>query len=548
MKGWTTVAEAPCHASIRRQRVVSEATGAPAELLSPRTDGALHPAALRRDFIRVHRSLARLVDPALVRVISIFEDDNVPGVVRSALEDGNAAGWSGPLPVSDVAYVGARLLPAVLLAGKAMGGVLLAHDVGIDATGQPVLAPLGPNPNQVDRAVLGAASPESFEGSAPEGTSALYGLGTLLYTLATGRPPAPGNALPPSALNHRVPATLDEAISLLRSTAPERRSLALPLLSDLSRPSDLRRHFTPAATRIDAQTHQLLTTRQPEIPLVLTAVQLASLTPSERSAAVGVAGIASRTLDELITHGLPLILGQAPNAKESLTQLNFLRERHGLPAIMALKPRTSRWTWLALGLVVAAVPAVGGAVALEFGLLPLAIPLAVCAAAIVGLTGWRAWAVQKRLTLLKAVERSRRIQQRNQVSMRQHAGVHKIETRLAQTRVALDQANIAPAIQVDLRGALRDIERTLEPLLELLRATAEVLHQNSRERTVKRLAVLETASPGQHTDERRTLVNTLHHLDAIATQHRTGLDEIDAINAELDRVHHSLTLAIGAST
>ena len=548
MKGWTTIAEVPCRASIRRQRVVSEATGTPAELLSPRTDGAIHPAAVRRDFIQVHRALGRLVDPALVKVISIVDDVEAPAVIRAPLENDTAAQWPGPLPASDVAYIGARLLPAVLLAGKAMGGVLLPHDVGIDAAGQPVLAPLGPIPNQVDRAVLGAASPESFDGAAPEGTGALYGLGTLLYTLATGRPPASSNALPPSALNHRVPSGLDEAITLLRNTMPERRSLALPLLAELSKPSDLRRHFTPAATRARFDANALVTTRQPQIPLVLTAVQLAALTPSERSAAAGVAGIASQTLDELIVHSLPLILGQAPNAKESRVQLDLLRDRHGLPGTMALKPRSSRWTWLTIGLGIAAVPAVGSAVALGFGLIPLAVPLAIGSAAIVGITSWRAWAVQQRLDLLKTVDRSRRIQRRNQISMRQHAGVHQIETRLARTRVALDQANIAPAIQVDLRGALREIERKLEPLLELLRATAEVLHHTSRERTEKRLAVLETAPAEHHTDERRKLASTLQHLDAIAAQHRTGLDEIDTINAELDRIHHTLTLAIGAAT
>jgi len=139
---WQVVASATSEPSVARWRAVSLGTGEPVEILALQPPGA-HPPAANQAFLDVHREVQRARDPALVRVHAVTWDGPVGLVVREPLEDATLDDVPGPLPPSQVAAIGARLLPAVLAAGTATGSALHAADIGIDAKGHPVLAPRG---------------------------------------------------------------------------------------------------------------------------------------------------------------------------------------------------------------------------------------------------------------------------------------------------------------------------------------------------------------------------------------------------------------------
>ena len=203
--------------------------GTPVEILSPRVEGAMRPAEVRERFVSLHRAVRDAHDPALVRVHEVIQSTTGVWVVRDPLEDATLNDLQGPLDAEAVATIGVALLPAILSLTGALRGVLLGEDIGLDATGRPILAPRGPHDNRVTQAVAGAVPPEVFAGAIPDGRAALYGLGALLYRLAAGRVPPPQQHPPPpaSAWNHTVPAALDRALALLLSTDPDQRASAL---------------------------------------------------------------------------------------------------------------------------------------------------------------------------------------------------------------------------------------------------------------------------------------------------------------------------------
>jgi hypothetical protein len=247
---WQLVARVSTRDGIERWRAVATDTGEPGEILvGPRAD-----ARARAEFIDLHGVLARVRDPSLAHTLSVRPGER-PVALRVPVETEGLGAVAGPLDSATVAWIGARLAPAILAAGPATRGALRTSDVALDASGHPVLAPPIEPMTRVALGSTRSVAPEAFAGQHPDGAAGLYGLGVLLYQLATGRePPTVGTRAsrppppPPSALRHGIPEALDRAILRLLSNDPGQRAGTLPMLQDLAGPPvDLRTHARPAS-------------------------------------------------------------------------------------------------------------------------------------------------------------------------------------------------------------------------------------------------------------------------------------------------------------
>mgnify|MGYP000612988861 CR=1 FL=1 len=381
---WQVISPAPDAGELLRVRVADEA-GHPAEalVLGREADGPT-----RARFAERHRQLLQLDPPGLVHTLDVLEEAERVVVVREATEDPTLADAEVPIGGAQVAAIGVHLFQAVQEAGSVLGGGLLPYEVGLDAHGRPLLAPSGQSPTTVPRPWLGHVAPESFGDAPPGPSSGLYGLGALLYRLATGTSPAGGASpqrpppVPPSHLRHGLHPSLDRAITLLLSTDPVERSAALPLLQEVAGDlEDLRPRSTRSLVgevQYTTQTTAREVARPDDDPggfVVLPPSEWSRLTAAQRSHAAGRADIALSTADGLARQGLPIVLDTAVGRAGARRGAETLRTEQGLPVHAVTGGGVPAAIPLVTGLGIAALPAVLGVLVTAVGWWWLGVPL-----------------------------------------------------------------------------------------------------------------------------------------------------------------------------
>jgi len=170
---------------------------------------ALHPLRAsdptsRQRFLREARAIAALRHDHIVAIHEVEEDAPVPYLVMEYVPGGSL--WErlraeGPLPAAEIARIGsevARALAAAHAAGLVHRDVKPANVLLEQSQGRAKLSDFG-----LVRAADGAAltdenmleltpqyaSPEQIWNRPVDGRSDLFSLGSVLYTLAAGRPP-----------------------------------------------------------------------------------------------------------------------------------------------------------------------------------------------------------------------------------------------------------------------------------------------------------------------------------------------------------------------
>jgi hypothetical protein len=428
------------------------------------------------------------------------------------------------------------MVPALIASGGALNGCVDASDFGIDATGSPILAPIGPHDSHVARTLADAIAPEVAAGQPPTPSAALYGLGVVLYRLVTGRPPGSARA-PASTHNHRVGPDLDKAIDLLLSADPTQRPSALPFLQRAATPADLRRHVPAARTTglVKAATSQLV---QGAHPVVVDIAALRALSPRQLSAAAGHANMASSQVRALTNRGLPLVLERIGSAQEATRRAEDLTSRLQLPVTTAPDPLAGT------GFVAPATVVVGSVgLLLTAGLTgafgPLALPLAIPAVLI---TAWGARFGSRRSRgqrLARAARDAGNWQQASRDGRATWPEVHSVEQRIARMRQDLVAAQLPDAADADIRSAIKAVEGQLERMIEVLDATERVLAAVDLGDLRTRVALTERGG-GAQSDDARSLAGTIADLEAVQRRRDRQRARVSRLEVALDALSAAL--------
>ena len=543
---WRVVAEASGESTVGRWRAADAGTGEPVELLR------LQPphnnrATQRRAFISGHRALMRFQDsPGVNPTIAV--DDDSGFVVRQPLEDATLGAIDGPLAPGVVAAVGVALMPAVVTVGGLTNSALTPDDVGLDASGRPVLALRIRTADRVGAQSTVWVAPEAFKGARPDGAGGLFGLGVMLYRLATGRLPTGPRPAPPSALQPGIPPALDQAILTLLSTDPVERAGGLPHLQQVpGETGDMRKYIGRSRGMDEGKSRdsELVLTKtgsrrssaRQDLPpvahaVVIPSVELAALTPRQRSSASGWAALPMEAIDALIRAELPLVFEESQSSDLARARARELAEAASLPVKAVAAPGC-------------AMPVVGAALlalAVTIGVVGLILwPLLVVAvlAAIPGVALLVPY-IRDRSAFQKVIEANRQREERRQ------ALLSPVWSRLAELRRQLAGLDLPAAADTDLRDALRDVERHVESLARVEEIGAQALQTVDLPQLHARLSALNARVEREPAlvAERDRIARTIHDLMEVQARRQavrqdaarvdTALDEVAALLGQLD--------------
>ena len=546
---WRVTAHAPEMPGLVRVRVADDAGRVGDALVL----GADATATARAAFAARHQQLQHLDPPHLAGVLDVDVQPSQVVVVRSPTEDATVAQIDAPLDSAQVAAVGRRLFQAVQECGAVRQGCVQPHDIGFDEHGLPVLAPVGAPVASLAREELGFVAPEAF---APDGEvgadAALYGLGAVLYWLATGRAPQGGSRadrpppVPVQSLRHGLDDDLAEAIGLLMSPEATLRATALPWLQRAAGPErDLRPSARPrrvGEVRYTTTTQSESAGRADDSPgayVLLPAAAWPSLTSAQRSLAAGRAGVALSVADGLARDGYPLVIEASAGASTARSRASELARSTDLPVVAVAAGGVSPWLPAILALLVAAVPAAGGALAALPGWFLLAVPLILLGVMIAGAGVAVGLALRGgRGQRLAAAESH----QRQQSHRRTRGGQGRLDaawSRAAALRVELaEQDHLPEPAEADLRDALRDLEADLLDTAAGAVAAGKALSKVDAAglRTRQEALALRAADDAAARAERDRLAATLADLDAVNAQRDRLLAEVRRIDARLDGI------------
>jgi hypothetical protein len=548
---WQVVAPATAEPSVARWRAVSLGTGEPVEILVLQPS-AVHPPAVHQAFLDVHREVQHARDPALVRVHATTWDGPVGLTVREPLEDATLADVAGPLPPSSVAAIGARLVPAVLAAGTATGSALYPADIGIDARGHPVLAPRGRPTARVRPEDTRWVAPEAFAGAHASSAGGLYGLGVVLYRLATGRDPLPasaqgGKGTPIPAGNYvtGMPLALDQALQKLLSRDPGERAGALPLLQEVAgevpdlRALVRRRTKTAPATLVPGEVkvtataagreavhvgHARLDVRRPRAGLVVPSRDLPALDPAARSAAAGWAGVPLETLTTLQERGMPLVLEAHRSKDEAGSRARTAGTQAELPVRMV---EPAGWGWPLATVFFAGLSA--SLMVLGLAFLPLFL-VAFLTTAIGLVAGTQWWAQHRDWSRFLAAWQAQRD------GMKEPPELQRCRGRLAALRRHLAEAEIPETAAMDVRTALKDVEHHLDELARIGATVEGTLATVDASQLRSRLATLSSRSEADPdaAEERDRIARTLADVEAVQERRQRLQGDLVRIDDALD--------------
>lgn len=177
-----------------------------AKMLSPMLASV---GAARQRFFREAQSAAAVVHPNIVPIYDISTQSKLPYILMPVVDGGSLQQRiesHGPLPLVEVLAIGLQVAEA-LLAAHAQGLVhrdIKPANILLDSGGRRVLLSDFGLARTLDDASMTASgmisgtphymSPEQARGVALDGRSDLYGLGAVLFAMATGHPPVRGTS------------------------------------------------------------------------------------------------------------------------------------------------------------------------------------------------------------------------------------------------------------------------------------------------------------------------------------------------------------------
>lgn len=459
----------------------------------------------------------------------------------------------GPQAPSIVAGIGMAVWAGLELSGD-RGAALTGASVLLDDEGAPDVGDRGERLGELSDDDPIYAAPEVRAGGAPSMQSDLYGLGVLLYRLATGQLPSfnpgrPGPPPAPSTLRPDLPVALDRAILLLLDADPERRTQALGDMHDVAGPlPDLRRlsaGSAPPATTVGVGEVKYTTTatRTPrptkaDAPLrtilAVPAGQVASLSPADRSAIAARTGAPLAAIDAVIAsrRAMPVQVGLRGGQGGSTD----------LP-VEAVTPVGLGTATAAIGLtgLGSAGVLVGLVLAIFFPLVGLGLAGVSLLPLLASLFLWVSW-IRERGTYLQTGRTWRQLGAAA-AQARAHALTGGAWTRMAAVRAALEASDLPEAALIDLRSGLAGVETELHRLGDRWSATNEAL-----------AAAGAPADPLEGrastlADEAARLEQSLEEL-AVLLGRATHVDDVEegasALETAMNRVLHAAELAADA--
>lgn len=211
--------------------------------------------AARKRFLREAQAAAAVVHPSVVPIYSVTSEARVPYLVMPYIGGGNLQqriDRDGPLEVDELLRIGLQIAEG-LAAAHRQGLVhrdIKPANILLEEGGHRVLISDFGLARALDDASLTQSgliagtppymSPEQARGDAADYRSDLFSLGSVLYAMATGRPPFRGESslavlrqigerrvTPVREINERMPAWLDRLIGrLMQKDAAERPATA----------------------------------------------------------------------------------------------------------------------------------------------------------------------------------------------------------------------------------------------------------------------------------------------------------------------------------
>ena len=220
---------------------------------------AARPGARQR-FLREARAVAGIAHPAVIEIYNVGEHGGLPYFAMPCLQGESLDARlrrDGPLPAADIVRIGRQLAEGLAAAHR--HGVLHRDvkpaNVWLAAPGDADAAPVPGRVRLLDFGLAWAAdqgeplteagtiigtpaymAPEQAAGGPVDARADLFALGSVLYTMATGRPPFAGASVyaildqvrnhrprPVRADNPAIPAALAAVIERLHAREPARR-------------------------------------------------------------------------------------------------------------------------------------------------------------------------------------------------------------------------------------------------------------------------------------------------------------------------------------
>ena len=219
------------------------------KVLSPHLAGV---GAARTRFMREAQAAATIVHPSIVPIYSVVTSSRLPYIVMPCINGGNLQqriDREGPLELAEVLRIGAEVADG-LTAAHRQGVIhrdIKPANILIDDGNRRVLISDFGLARALDDATLTISgmiagtpqymSPEQARGEMIDARSDLFSLGSLLYALATGRPPyraesplavlrkiSDSKPKPIHQVNELIPKWFDEMVAKLMTSDPAKRT------------------------------------------------------------------------------------------------------------------------------------------------------------------------------------------------------------------------------------------------------------------------------------------------------------------------------------
>lgn len=234
-----------------------------------------HDDHFRGRFESEIKALIKLDHPNIVRLISFGQEDSnlffsmelVPGNSLFAMQrGGHRFDWKEIIKIGKDVSKGLRHAHdrGIIHRDLKPGNLLMAEDGSVKITDFGIAKAFGSNQNTGEN-VLGTMdfmSPEQAKGEPVTVRSDLYSLGTVMFTLLSGKPPFSSNSIEESLRNltrvpaprigavvPNVPKELDRVIARLMAKKPEKRiATAQALLHQLEEAEQILKDYSEAQT------------------------------------------------------------------------------------------------------------------------------------------------------------------------------------------------------------------------------------------------------------------------------------------------------------
>ncbi|MDG1481548.1 MAG: hypothetical protein P8R54_18270 [Myxococcota bacterium] len=454
----------PARGELVRWSAVDTVSGASVELHQPTPAVWVRPAA-EQTFIDARVGLR--TDGALQAPLAWGEHDGRPLAAYPA-----AASWpEHRMDGEQVAALAAWLVPAVVAAGPILGGRLSPADLAVEADGGVYLRPSG----VARKHSLAVPDPYRAPGEGTPTQDALYGLGVLLFSVATGSQPFSARTVqeltrqqqtprPPSSTVPDLPASLDALVLGLLSPNPAHRTAALqglpaPHPVTIQAPPPTVQAPQPTSARSASVTPPAKTGARRDIPRAdwQVVVQPRDLPLSIRRRLAALADIPDGAMEQAAEEGVLLPVGGAETQDAAQALQSRLAITGADLTVRPLHSSSTTPTLAIIGLILPAMLAVIGLVLAAVAGVPLLIP-AIAAGAIIALCFVGMFIALGSLVRRRKSGPLRRGHLLVQASYPAAGPLHAL---LQQTRRALLSSELSTPARVDLLAAADEIEAIL---------------------------------------------------------------------------------------